>query len=47
MSRQFMQAVAPRLLEGPNALQRARDRLVDWGQALVAHERQRRGLEHR
>jgi hypothetical protein len=45
MSREFMRAVAPRLLAGPDALERARERLVDWGVALVAHERQRRGLE--
>jgi AcrR family transcriptional regulator len=44
MSREFMRAVAPRLLEGNDALPRARERLVDWGVALVAHERQRRGL---
>jgi AcrR family transcriptional regulator len=42
MSRQFMLAVAPPLLDGADALQRARERLVDWGMALVAHERQRR-----
>jgi AcrR family transcriptional regulator len=42
MSRQFMLAVAPPLLDGPDALHRARERLVDWGMALVAHERQRR-----
>jgi TetR/AcrR family transcriptional regulator, regulator of cefoperazone and chloramphenicol sensitivity len=45
MSREFMNALAPRLLDGPDALQRARVRLVDWGVALVAHERKRRGLE--
>ncbi len=45
MSREFMRAVAPRMLEGPDALQRARERLVDWGVALVEHERRRRGLE--
>jgi TetR/AcrR family transcriptional regulator, regulator of cefoperazone and chloramphenicol sensitivity len=45
MSREFMNALAPRLLAGPDALLRARDRLVDWGVALVAHERKRRGLE--
>ena len=44
MSREFMNAVAPRLLAGPDALARARERLVDWGVALVAHERGRRGL---
>ncbi len=42
MSREFMKAVAPRLLAGPDALARARERLVDWGVALVAHERARR-----
>ena len=41
-----MQALAPRLLEGADALQRARERLVDWGVALVMHERRRRGLEN-
>ncbi len=46
MSREFMNALAPRLLDGPDALLRARDRLVDWGVALVAHERRRRGLEN-
>jgi TetR/AcrR family transcriptional regulator, regulator of cefoperazone and chloramphenicol sensitivity len=44
MSGEFMRAVAPRLLDGADALPRARERLVDWGCALVAHERQRRGL---
>jgi TetR/AcrR family transcriptional regulator, regulator of cefoperazone and chloramphenicol sensitivity len=47
MSREFMNALAPRLLDGPDALHRARERLVDWGEALVAHERKRRGLENR
>ena len=46
ISREFMQALAPRLLEGADALQRARERLVDWGVALVLHERRRRGLEN-
>ena len=45
MSREFMQALAPRLLDGPDALQRARERLVDWGVALVAHEKKRRAVE--
>jgi TetR/AcrR family transcriptional regulator, regulator of cefoperazone and chloramphenicol sensitivity len=45
MSREFMNALAPRLLAGPDALLRARERLVDWGVALVAHERHRRGVE--
>jgi AcrR family transcriptional regulator len=43
MSREFMRAMAPRLLEGADALERASTRLVDWGIALVAHERRRRG----
>jgi TetR/AcrR family transcriptional regulator, regulator of cefoperazone and chloramphenicol sensitivity len=47
MSREFMNALAPRLLGGPDALLRARERLVDWGVALVLHERRRRGLEKR
>lgn len=42
MSREFMNLIAPRLLAGPDALLRARARLVDWGMALVAHERARR-----
>jgi TetR/AcrR family transcriptional regulator, regulator of cefoperazone and chloramphenicol sensitivity len=42
MSRQFMNAVAPQLLAGAQPLQRARERLVDWGIALVEHERRRR-----
>ena len=46
MSREFMNALVPRLLEGPDALQRAHERLVDWGVALVAHERRRRGLDN-
>lgn len=46
MSRQFMSAMAPRLLDGPDALLRARERLVDWGVALVAHEKKRRGQEN-
>jgi TetR/AcrR family transcriptional regulator, regulator of cefoperazone and chloramphenicol sensitivity len=46
MSREFMNALAPRLLDRPDALQRARLRLVDWGVALVAHERTRRGLNN-
>jgi TetR/AcrR family transcriptional regulator, regulator of cefoperazone and chloramphenicol sensitivity len=46
MSREFMRALAPPLLEGADALQRAHERLVDWGVALVAHERRRRGSEN-
>ncbi len=46
MSREFMSALAPRLLAGPDALQRARERLVDWGVALVAHEKNRRAVEN-
>lgn len=42
MSREFMNLVAPRLLDGADALLRARTRLVDWGLALVEHERLRR-----
>lgn len=42
MSREFMNLVAPRMLVGADALLRARTRLVDWGLALVEHERLRR-----
>jgi AcrR family transcriptional regulator len=42
MSREFMRQLAPDLLHGPGAAERLLDRLVDWGCALVAHERQRR-----
>ena len=42
MSREFMNLVAPRLLAGVDAPQRTRERLVDWGVALVTHERARR-----
>jgi len=42
MSRQFMNLLAPGLLDRPDALTRALDRLVDWGLALVEHERMRR-----
>jgi TetR/AcrR family transcriptional regulator, regulator of cefoperazone and chloramphenicol sensitivity len=44
MSREFMAIVAPRLLAGADPLQRARERLIDWALALVAHEAARRGL---
>lgn len=44
MSREFMAIVAPRLLTGADAMQRARERLIDWALALVAHEAERRGL---
>jgi len=42
MSREFMKILAPRLLDRPDALSQALERLVDWGLALVAHERLRR-----
>lgn len=42
MSREFMNILAPGLLDRPKALSLALDRLVDWGLALVEHERQRR-----
>ncbi len=42
MSRQFMNLLAPGLLDRPDALTLALERLVDWGLALVAHERARR-----
>jgi TetR/AcrR family transcriptional regulator, regulator of cefoperazone and chloramphenicol sensitivity len=42
MSREFMSLVAPGLLGGDDPLARARTRLVQWGVALVEHERRRR-----
>ena len=45
MSREFMNILAPRLLARPDALGVALERLVDWGLALVAHERARRTLQ--
>jgi TetR/AcrR family transcriptional regulator, regulator of cefoperazone and chloramphenicol sensitivity len=45
MSRHFMNTMAPQLLAGDNPLQRARARLIDWGVALVEHERRRRADE--
>lgn len=47
MSREFMAIVAPRLLAGADPMQRARERLIDWALALIAHETQRRGLSPR
>lgn len=45
MSREFMRQLAPDLLRGPGAAERLLDRIVDWGCALVAHERQRRQIQ--
>jgi AcrR family transcriptional regulator len=42
MSREFMRQLAPDLLHGADAADRLLERLVDWGCALVAHERRRR-----
>ena len=44
MSREFMNILAPGLLDRPKALTLALDRLVDWGLALIEHERRRRSL---
>lgn len=41
MSREFMQILAPNLLSGPDPMSIALARIVDWGMALVAHERAR------
>jgi len=42
LSREFMDVLAPSLLQGDGALERVLDRLVGYGTALVEHERQRR-----
>lgn len=44
MSREFMQILAPNLLRGPEPMSIALARIVDWGMALVAHERARHGF---
>lgn len=44
MSREFMKVLAPGLLDRPDALAQALARLVDWGLALVIHERTRRTI---
>jgi TetR/AcrR family transcriptional regulator, regulator of cefoperazone and chloramphenicol sensitivity len=45
MSREFMKILAPGLLDRPDALRLALARLVDWGVALVTHERTRRNTQ--
>jgi TetR/AcrR family transcriptional regulator, regulator of cefoperazone and chloramphenicol sensitivity len=47
MPQEFMKIVAPRLLDSPDALPRALERIVDWALALVAHERKRRSTDAR
>jgi AcrR family transcriptional regulator len=42
LSRDFMNVLAPSLLQGPDALQTVLERLVGYGVALVEHERARR-----
>ncbi len=42
LSRDFMNILAPGLLQGPKALDTVLDRLVGYGVALVGHERERR-----
>lgn len=44
LSRPLMDLMTPGLLDAPGALDEVGERLVDWGLALVAHERRRRGL---
>jgi len=41
LSRAFMKLLTPNYLDAPGALERIRERLIDWGEALVAHERAR------
>ena len=42
MSREFMNVLAPSLLQGADALDRVLSRLVGYGMALVEHERRQR-----
>lgn len=46
LSRDFMNVLAPSLLQSPNALEPVLERLVGYGQALVHHERERRQQAH-
>jgi AcrR family transcriptional regulator len=44
LSREFMNVLAPGLLDGDEAVRKVLDRLVGYGVALVAHERGRRAV---
>jgi TetR/AcrR family transcriptional regulator, regulator of cefoperazone and chloramphenicol sensitivity len=44
LSRPLMDLMTPGWLDTPGALEDVAERLVDWGLALVEHERRRRGL---
>jgi AcrR family transcriptional regulator len=44
LSRPLMDLMTPGWLDTPGALEQVGERLVDWGLALVDHERRRRGL---
>jgi AcrR family transcriptional regulator len=44
LSRPLMDLMTPGWLDTPGALEQVGERLVDWGLALVEHERRRRGL---
>lgn len=44
LSRPLMDLLTPGMLDAPGALEDVGERLVDWGLALVEHERRRRGL---
>lgn len=44
LSRPLMDLMTPGMLDAPGALDEVGERIVDWGLALVEHERRRRGL---
>lgn len=44
LSRPLMDLLTPGMLDAPGAIEEVGERLVDWGLALVEHERRRRGL---
>ncbi len=46
LSRAFMQLLTPGYLADPAALDRIRERLLDWAEVLVAHERARHAARH-
>ncbi|MFN3304466.1 MAG: TetR/AcrR family transcriptional regulator [Roseateles sp.] len=44
LSRPLMDLMTPGMLDAPGAMDQVAERIVDWGLALVEHERRRRGL---
>jgi TetR/AcrR family transcriptional regulator, regulator of cefoperazone and chloramphenicol sensitivity len=47
LSRPLMDLMTPGMLDAPGAMDEVGERIVDWGVALVEHERCRRGLDNK